>query len=240
MKRLSILGAVLSFAFLLTVAIAPPASAEPGEICSDSSDCNRGANPTGDEVCADPTEPLTALPDVSSATCQSTAVIFEDVTQCTKDSQCGQGKECTLIQHPAFGGGGNGVCTDSGATGHDFESDKNAPPNTGVGTDNVGFAKSTRYGLSALTGTNLYQGSPQTLIVNLVRQVFLYIGAILVIMIVFGGVTYMTGASSAGGGANSKRIEHGKRIITAAIVGTVIVFSAYLIAEFVIRALTAV
>lgn len=55
-------------------------------------------------------------------------------------------------------------------------------------------------------------------------------GFFLVVMLIYGGIVYLTSAG------NEKRVETGKNIITYAIIGIVIIFAAYLVAQFVIQA----
>lgn len=55
------------------------------------------------------------------------------------------------------------------------------------------------------------------LVINIINGIFGLLGAVAVIMIVYGGVIYMTGGSSKDGA------EKGKKIITSAVIGLVIV-----------------
>jgi len=57
------------------------------------------------------------------------------------------------------------------------------------------------------------------------------IGILLVIMLIYGGITYATAAG------NEDRIETGKKIMMYAIIGIVIVAAAYVLANWIVGAL---
>ena len=81
-----------------------------------------------------------------------------------------------------------------------------------------------------------YTGNCQTcdfaeLFINLANYGFSIIGGVALLMFVIGGVFLVMG------GANTERLTRGKQVITAAIVGMVIVLCAYLIVNFVVTAL---
>jgi cytochrome bd-type quinol oxidase subunit 2 len=88
------------------------------------------------------------------------------------------------------------------------------------------------FGVGILNQTDLPKNTPSQFITNIINTVTGILGVVLVGMLVFGGALYL---SSAG---NEQRIEAGKKTITYAIVGTIVVAAARIIAEFVIRAVT--
>ncbi len=66
------------------------------------------------------------------------------------------------------------------------------------------------------------------LIYNVVVLILCIVGALTLMMIVYGGITMMIS------GGSSKTVEKGKQIITDAIIGLVIVLTAYLLVHFVV------
>lgn len=96
------------------------------------------------------------------------------------------------------------------------------------GSNGIQSARSTGYGTQALQGIGLYQGQPQTLLVTVVRQVFLFVGAILVVVIVASGIMFLTSAGS------HTAVTRAKNLLLYGIIGAVVTFAAFIIAEFVI------
>jgi hypothetical protein len=72
---------------------------------------------------------------------------------------------------------------------------------------------------------------PGELITNIVNALLGIIGAVAVLMIIYGGIVYMTAAG------NEEKIKMGKTVITGAIIGLVISLLAYVIVNFVIKAI---
>ena len=58
------------------------------------------------------------------------------------------------------------------------------------------------------------------------------VGVIAVLMIIYGGIMYMTSAG------NDEKIGSAKKIITGAIIGLVVSILAYVIVDFVVKAIT--
>ncbi|MCA9375839.1 MAG: hypothetical protein KC925_02130 [Candidatus Doudnabacteria bacterium] len=228
MRRfLSLSGAVIALAALTFVVTPTETQAALGDSCTATfADSIQGTcasdercgdrNATGEGIC------LTAC-DVSTETNDGTGACQAGQT-CVAIDPTDPDKGACSAKAAGTTGGAAGAGTGGGATGGPV-----------TGAENLQSAQQSGFGTNALRGLGLYQGRPETLLITIVRQVFLYIGAILVVLIVYGGILYMTGAS---GGKDGKALQ-GKKVITAAIVGTVIAFAAFLIAEFVIRALTA-
>ncbi len=100
---------------------------------------------------------------------------------------------------------------------------------TSLITFQVVFAK---WGLENLADTGLPQDTPGAFIARIVSYALGFIGIILIVMIIYGGFLYMTG------GGNEKQTETAKNVLTYAIIGAVVIFSAYIIARLVISALT--
>ncbi|MCA9375837.1 MAG: hypothetical protein KC925_02120 [Candidatus Doudnabacteria bacterium] len=89
------------------------------------------------------------------------------------------------------------------------------------------------FGLSTLSGSQfgLRDDSPASFLGGTISVILGILGILLVGLLIFGGVMYMTSAG------NSSRVEQGKDIITWAIIGIVVVLAAFIIARFVVGAL---
>lgn len=84
-------------------------------------------------------------------------------------------------------------------------------------------------------GLEEVQGTPKGLTIpgilaTIANMLISMAGFFLVVMLIYGGIVYLTSAG------NEKRVETGKNVITYAIIGIVIIFAAYLVAQFVIQA----
>lgn len=88
------------------------------------------------------------------------------------------------------------------------------------------------FGQSILSSTSLPSTAPNQFISNIINTVTGLLGVILIGMLVYGGALYLTSAG------NEQRVESGKKTITYAIVGVIVIAAARIIAEFVIRAVT--
>jgi len=80
--------------------------------------------------------------------------------------------------------------------------------------------------ISAATGG---EGSIRALILRIVDFFLLFLGLIAVIMIIYGGVTYVTAAG------NEEKVGKAKKIIMYAIIGIVIVLISFALVNTVIR-----
>ena len=69
------------------------------------------------------------------------------------------------------------------------------------------------------------------LVINVYKCILCVVGALMLLMIIIGGVTMIMSAGDKG------KVSAGKKIITAAVVGGVIVFASYLIINFAVKAL---
>ena len=67
---------------------------------------------------------------------------------------------------------------------------------------------------------------------GIINAVVGILGVILVALIIYGGVLYMTSAGS------EEQTKTAKNVLTYAIIGIVIIFAAYLIAKFVLQAVS--
>lgn len=81
---------------------------------------------------------------------------------------------------------------------------------------------------SSIAGATGGEGSFRSLILNVVNFFLLFLGLIAVIMIIYGGVTYVTAAG------NQESIDKAKKIIMYAIVGIIIVLISFALVRTVI------
>ncbi|MFA6295845.1 MAG: pilin [Patescibacteria group bacterium] len=77
----------------------------------------------------------------------------------------------------------------------------------------------------------LSQTAPEIFVGQIIKTVLLLIGVILIVLIIYGGLTYATAMG------NEQKIETGKKILVYAVIGTVIIALAYVITTFVMSAL---
>ena len=144
---------------------------------------------------------------------------------CEEKNDCAAGFDCNTDTKQCFkpADGGDGGGADGGKPGDGSALDPDVAP------DSVDF------GLNFFRGQNvgLRTDSPQAFITGVVRTVLGILAAVLVVLLVAGGIIYMTSAG------NAQRVEQAKDIITYAIIGIVVVSAAFIIAELVIRALAA-
>ncbi|NQV00464.1 MAG: hypothetical protein HQ538_07025 [Parcubacteria group bacterium] len=87
------------------------------------------------------------------------------------------------------------------------------------------------YGLE-LVPSELPRDDIAEIIIRIVRYVVGLVGIILFVMLVYGGVMYMTSAG------NEEQIGKAKKVLTYAIIGIIIVAFSFLITEFIVSALT--
>jgi amino acid transporter len=72
----------------------------------------------------------------------------------------------------------------------------------------------------------------QATIVSVIQWILGFLGLIAVVLILYGGFTWMTA------GGNEEKVEKAKKIITAAVIGLVIVLLAWAIILFALNVLT--
>jgi len=89
-------------------------------------------------------------------------------------------------------------------------------------------------GLNYGTYTGLGTQDLRVSIMKIVRIVLGFVGVIALLIIIYAGYTWMTSAG------NAEKIEKAKKILINAVIGLVIIFSAFAIVSFIIRALEGV
>lgn len=85
-----------------------------------------------------------------------------------------------------------------------------------------------RFGVEYGAGSGLSTQDVRTTIANIIRYALGVIGAIFLVLIIYGGVTWMTA------GGQEQKVEKAKKIITNATIGLIIIFLAFAIVSFVI------
>ncbi len=86
-------------------------------------------------------------------------------------------------------------------------------------------------GLNYGTYTGLGTKDIRTGIMTIVKLLLGFLGIIAIIIMLYGGFVWMTA------GGNEEKVSQAKKIITAGIIGLVIIFVSYAIAAFVIQQL---
>jgi len=68
-------------------------------------------------------------------------------------------------------------------------------------------------------------------LMSIVRALLSFLGVLSILIILYGGFTWMTA------GGNEEKISQAKKIISAGIIGLIIIFTAFAIAQFVVTQL---
>jgi len=127
------------------------------------------------------------------------------------------------------------------AAGTDSKTETETGAETGTGSENGsnGSVQPPVQPPGSTFGLEEVQGTPKDLTIpgilaTIADMLIGMAGFYLVVMLIYGGIVYLTSAG------NEKRVETGKNVITYAIIGIVIVFASYLVAQFVIQAVAPV
>jgi hypothetical protein len=94
---------------------------------------------------------------------------------------------------------------------------------------NFALAATDQFGMNYGRALGLADTDPRVAIVNLIRIALTFLGIIAVIIIMYGGYVWMTAAGEA------DKVDKAKKILISAIIGLIIILSAFLIASFVIN-----
>lgn len=88
------------------------------------------------------------------------------------------------------------------------------------------------YGLKDITEVKVGQSTElKSLIANVINIALGFLGVIAVAFIIYGGFKWMTAAG------NEEQVTDARKLITQAVIGLVVIFAAYIIANFAIGAL---
>jgi len=96
-------------------------------------------------------------------------------------------------------------------------------PSTTTGSD--------KYGLGDVKSSGLITKSPAEVVGGIIKAIIGMVGVILVVVLIYGGVLYMTS------GGNEDKTKTAKKAITYGIVGITIIALAFAVTRFVLDAL---
>jgi len=85
---------------------------------------------------------------------------------------------------------------------------------------------------NAASGTGVIEQSIPYVVAVWVRNVLAVVGVVFLILTIYGGIRWMTSAG------NEKSIDLAKKVLTASIIGLVIIMTGYSITYFIIQNLT--
>ena len=143
------------------------------------------------------------------ANCSSNSDCTPSQSYCNPSGVCA----CNPNYDP---GAGNTICVPRGSTG-------------GGTAGGVGWGNVDPDTISNLTGLGVKD--PREIAANVINIILGFLGIIAVVLILIGGFMWMTAAG------NDDKVATAKKIMTAGIIGLVIVLAAFGIAKFVIQAL---
>jgi cbb3-type cytochrome oxidase subunit 3 len=84
------------------------------------------------------------------------------------------------------------------------------------------------FGVNYAANAGLPKQDPRSTIANLIRVALGFLGTIAVVIILYGGVLWMTAAGS------QEKVDQAKKLLFAGVAGLIIIMSAWGIAEFII------
>lgn len=91
----------------------------------------------------------------------------------------------------------------------------------------AGPETSDRYGVSYVGASGLSDQNLSVMIARIINTLLGVLGILLVILIIYGGFIWMTA------GGNEENVKKAKKIIFSAVVGLLIILSAYAVSRFV-------
>ncbi len=189
--------------------------AELGDSCNINSDCTEGL------VCRSGTCDRPTGNDPAD-------VINGGGSICTDDNDCSGSLECisgTCVNRT----GGGASCTDNEDCSGGLECINNICG--GSNRNNNNPSSSSNYGLDSVP-SELPRDDIATVIVRIISYITGAVGIILLVMLIYGGVMYMTSAG------NEEQAGKAKKVLTYAIIGIIIVALSFAITQFIVSALT--
>ncbi len=84
-------------------------------------------------------------------------------------------------------------------------------------------------GMNYIEPLHLANGDPRSAAVSLIGLLMTFLGIIAVVIMLYGGFTWMTAAG------NEEKVSKAKKIIGAGIIGLIVVLASYLIVDFVTK-----
>lgn len=83
-------------------------------------------------------------------------------------------------------------------------------------------------GSSAGYTNDLKNISGETLTIQIINLVLTFVGIGFLLLMIYGGITWMTAAG------NETKVDKAKKIIISGVIGLIVIFSAYIVSQFVI------
>jgi hypothetical protein len=91
------------------------------------------------------------------------------------------------------------------------------------------YAQGINLGTNYVTNElNFATGDPRTAALSLVKLLMTFLGIIAVVILLYGGFLWMTAAG------NEDKVDQSKKLILAAVIGLIVILSAFLIIQFVV------
>ena len=100
-----------------------------------------------------------------------------------------------------------------------------------LGPTAVSAQNASDFGVNDLEDVNLGSKDLQDTIAGIVNIILGFLGILTTLIILFGGFKWMTSQGS------SEKIDEAKKLISSGVIGLVIVFTSYAIAQFVLKSL---
>lgn len=92
-------------------------------------------------------------------------------------------------------------------------------------------AQTDIFGVNYGAATGLGQQDPRETVANVIRIALSFLGIVAVIIVLWGGVLWMTAAG------NSDKVDQAKKVLFSGLIGLIIILSAFAVTQFVINQL---
>jgi hypothetical protein len=92
-------------------------------------------------------------------------------------------------------------------------------------------AQTDVFGVNYGAATGLGQQDPRETIANVIKIALSFLGIVAVIIVLWGGVLWMTAAG------NSEKVDQAKKVLFSGLIGLIIILSAFAVTQFVINQL---
>lgn len=92
-------------------------------------------------------------------------------------------------------------------------------------------AQTDIFGVNYGATTGLGQQDPRETVANIIRVALTFLGIVAVVIVLWGGVLWMTAAG------NDDKVAQAKKVLFSGLIGLIIILSAYAIAQFVLNQL---
>ena len=92
-------------------------------------------------------------------------------------------------------------------------------------------AQTDVFGVNYGAATGLGQQDPRQTVANVIRIALSFLGIVAVVIVLWGGVLWMTAAGS------SEKVDSAKKVLFSGLIGLIIILSAFALTQFVINQL---